>query len=257
MADEETKDEYFHDLESLFYVLCWTCTVQARPNGQKRPKSDFDYMTIVHKWLGKGDSDFSTLGNVKQNNVIIETNFLTTVIKGMHPYFSSFSDVLKKMRKLLFTHENCKDDDFYQEIIAKAEKNLDHEPKDLRIRQMIPIENRVPRCLVQDFKDICADGSKTLPVEPNQPVSDSQSKSQSSTEPEQIKIVGVRKTKFVPIVDVKEEPLVVEEDDDEVGPDDSEDSDGEEERDEENDGEEGEEDDDEGNEGPDDGDVFT
>ncbi len=40
-AGTKFSHDYHHDLESLFYVICWICTMYSGPNGKMRKESEY------------------------------------------------------------------------------------------------------------------------------------------------------------------------------------------------------------------------
>ncbi|KAH8115441.1 hypothetical protein DFH11DRAFT_107087 [Phellopilus nigrolimitatus] len=47
--------EYYHDLESVFYMLCWLCIAQAGPNSKDRQSTEpFVYKDICNWPVGCG-----------------------------------------------------------------------------------------------------------------------------------------------------------------------------------------------------------
>ncbi len=52
-AESTTVHSYYHDLESLFYVLIWVCTMYSGPRGALRDKT-FDYKkSVLSVWNGE------------------------------------------------------------------------------------------------------------------------------------------------------------------------------------------------------------
>ncbi len=48
-----TVHSYYHDLESLFYILIWVCTMYSGPNGAVRDKT-FNYKeSVLSVWNGE------------------------------------------------------------------------------------------------------------------------------------------------------------------------------------------------------------
>ena len=88
--DPQFSHSFFHDLESVFYVICWVFTLYAGPYSTKRLFSfGFPYSkTSVAKWNGdgNGDRDFDTLLDCKRGTVRDPGGFAGT-LKQFSEYF--------------------------------------------------------------------------------------------------------------------------------------------------------------------------
>ncbi|KAH8112638.1 hypothetical protein DFH11DRAFT_1744852 [Phellopilus nigrolimitatus] len=108
MIDQEKnkiRHAYYHDLESIFYVLCWICTAQEGPSNLRR-SLDFDFnSSAVAEWAGYG-KDEPTVEDVrkaKQAVVAKADDFNEYVLGQFAPYFEPLRDCVRDMRTLLIS----------------------------------------------------------------------------------------------------------------------------------------------------------
>jgi len=118
---------YFHDLESLFYVLCWICTLYAGPCDKKRTffKVTFPYRgTTIAVWNGdiSGQNTMVAICNSKIAFALAPDG-LENTIKQFSEYFRPIEECLELLRELLFVSAfgNVKD------LGKKAQKKLELE----------------------------------------------------------------------------------------------------------------------------------
>ncbi|KLO13282.1 hypothetical protein SCHPADRAFT_373622 [Schizopora paradoxa] len=104
VPDVTNPHTYFHDLQSLFFVLCWFCTVpkacQRCACGGNVKHGD----TIRTRWSGF-DYSPSTLQSVlkaKMNDVLSEENFEKKVLKNFHPCYNFLKESVRYCRRVLF-----------------------------------------------------------------------------------------------------------------------------------------------------------
>ncbi|KLO10696.1 hypothetical protein SCHPADRAFT_930384 [Schizopora paradoxa] len=78
---------HFHDLESIFYVICWTCIVYRGPGPEKReivtrkkPYRD----TVVARWNGEGERDLKL-------EYLTFKKFLTIIGEGFNSTIDEFA----------------------------------------------------------------------------------------------------------------------------------------------------------------------
>ena len=99
---------YFHDLQSLFFVLCWFCTV---PKVCKRCACGGDVNhgdTIRTRWSGF-DYSPATLQSVleaKMKDVLSEENFEKNVLKNFHPSYGFLKESVRYYRRVVFGHSD-------------------------------------------------------------------------------------------------------------------------------------------------------
>lgn len=104
---EFTHHHYFHDLESIFYVLCWTCTLHSGPRSTKRQFSNSTLLfpdTSIAKWNGDpgNDTAFDRLASFKRDTVM--GRGLEITIRQFAPYFDDIKSFATRFGKLIFSH---------------------------------------------------------------------------------------------------------------------------------------------------------
>ena len=99
----EVEHRYDHDLESVFYVLCYICCTFSGPNGLRRENFDLETSSLG-SWFGKEKQDMKDTANAKRGTIASKVSF-SHIIKCFDPYFQD--EALKKcmndLRELLFT----------------------------------------------------------------------------------------------------------------------------------------------------------
>lgn len=99
MAMPLVVHRYYHDLESLFYVLCYICCVCAGPNGTFR--KDFDiFDTDLKKWFGKRGQSEVDIGKAKRETVDSDEALETSILTNFHSYFDPLKPYITELRWL-------------------------------------------------------------------------------------------------------------------------------------------------------------
>jgi serine/threonine protein kinase len=95
LASGKTQHEFYHDLESLFYVICYISCVSAGPNGAT---SDVELMdTPLASWLDTENKILPKIGKAKYKTVNNRKDF-ETVLSAFHPYFEPLKPYVRKLR---------------------------------------------------------------------------------------------------------------------------------------------------------------
>jgi hypothetical protein len=81
------KHEFYHDLESLFYVMCYICCVCAGPNNTLREDLDV-FETAVEAWFGKEDQTEQQIGEEKYKTVANSHDFAKMIFPVFTPILS-------------------------------------------------------------------------------------------------------------------------------------------------------------------------
>lgn len=172
---------YFHDLESLFYVLCWICTLYAGPCDKKRTffKVTFPYRgTTIAVWNGDISGQNTMVAICNSKIAFALDDGLESTIKQFSEYFRPIEECLELLRELLFVSAfgNVKDLGKKAQKKVELEKELkDCEPSDrafiIERFNEIPIHMR-PHDIVLDsftlaFKEMedKLSQDETIPVE--------------------------------------------------------------------------------------------
>ncbi|THH03735.1 hypothetical protein EW145_g6048 [Phellinidium pouzarii] len=147
--DNNVPQAYYHDLESVFYVLCWICTTQEGPNSTRR-SPDFNFSgSDVAKWAGYGRDapDIELIRRAKEATVHDALNFEARVLRKFAPYFKPLHSCLNLIRavlifsptgfrpgvdhkKILEDWKDCNDGPFPLEYLANIPPSQ-RDPKDV------------------------------------------------------------------------------------------------------------------------------
>ncbi len=104
-GEKNTVHNYHHDLESLFYVLIWVCTMYSGPNGAVRDKM-FNYKeSVLSVWngemIGKG-RHFPLVAWSKRAVMMNPLPFNNQILTNFSPYFDPIKEDIEKLRNVLF-----------------------------------------------------------------------------------------------------------------------------------------------------------
>ncbi|KAH8113473.1 hypothetical protein DFH11DRAFT_1510273 [Phellopilus nigrolimitatus] len=97
---------YYHDLESIFYILCWICTILQGPNNEERKNFNFA-ASEIGMWAGLHVNN-PNLGDIrvrKQDSIHYLNRFKSNVLGEFSPYFKDLHPCLLAMRWVLFPKE--------------------------------------------------------------------------------------------------------------------------------------------------------
>lgn len=168
MLDEQTVNEthhaYYHDLESVFYTLCWFCISQEGPyntprHGCKLSESICANLKWNHVSLKNSPLDTMQVNKFKpfRNNF----EFRTQVLPHFAPYFQPLKSTLCDLRKIMLTEPSlCKysySDDvelaaINKDILANARERGDS--VDTKLLAHIPSSDRDHRDVFQSLYEI-------------------------------------------------------------------------------------------------------
>ncbi|KAH8112618.1 hypothetical protein DFH11DRAFT_464520 [Phellopilus nigrolimitatus] len=105
VAEEENKIKhaYYHDLESILYVLCWICTAQEGPNNLRRSHDFIFKESAIARWAGYGKNDptMEDIREAKQSMVKDPEDFDKYIVGQFAPYFEPLHKCIRDMRTLL------------------------------------------------------------------------------------------------------------------------------------------------------------
>ena len=91
------KHEYYHDLESLFYVMCYICCICAGSGGVLRENFDI-LQTDINKWYAKKNQTDADIGRTKLETVGSTAYFNRSVLSAFHKHFEPLKSCLRKLR---------------------------------------------------------------------------------------------------------------------------------------------------------------
>ncbi|KAH8112636.1 hypothetical protein DFH11DRAFT_1511626 [Phellopilus nigrolimitatus] len=107
VAEEENKIKhaYYHDLESILYVLCWICTAQEGPNNLRRSRDFIFKESAIAQWAGYGKNDptMRDIRQAKQSMVQNPEDFDKYIVGQFAAYFEPVKDCIRDMRTLLIS----------------------------------------------------------------------------------------------------------------------------------------------------------
>ncbi|KLO04913.1 hypothetical protein SCHPADRAFT_1003147 [Schizopora paradoxa] len=169
--DEPPANNYWHDLESLFYVVCWICTLYRGPNGKRRNEKAVKY-SHADTWEELGTSgDVSGVwqsASVKVGFTINKVTFRRAIERDFHQYFDPMIDCLCEMRDCLFPPHM--DKDYHAFTVAKA-KELEGRTDAEGIRKFrkahlrLPHAERDPKVVFDELFAVVDDALENLPKE--------------------------------------------------------------------------------------------
>ncbi|KAH8112602.1 hypothetical protein DFH11DRAFT_1783717 [Phellopilus nigrolimitatus] len=101
--ENKIKHAYYHDLESILYVLCWLCTAQEGPNNLQRSRDFIFKKSAIAQWAGYGKNDptMEDIRQAKESHVSKAENFDKYIVSQFAPYFQPLRKCIKDMRTLL------------------------------------------------------------------------------------------------------------------------------------------------------------
>lgn len=168
MLDKDVVHEYYHELEAVFYILCWICTRQGGPYGIRRDDdSTFDRRdSILTDWVPRsnGKEDLRTAGCLKSAFVSMPGLFESDILDKIHSYFYPLKDCLWGLRDLLNppSHIGAEKVERIREAWRRGPENQlrpNGEHVDFDERCRIPAKYRDMDGLFDDFEEVL---SKTL-----------------------------------------------------------------------------------------------
>ncbi|KLO10681.1 hypothetical protein SCHPADRAFT_930373 [Schizopora paradoxa] len=155
-----------HDLESLYYVLCWMSTLYAGPHNLRRPfvKSVLPYRkTAVAVWNGEGSDNNSGFQSIQfsKSHYSIPKNF-RKMLEQFSPYFRKTDSCMKHLRRLLFEPkvdlEDPDDAAGYEAMksrlmaaLSKCKSSDPSYPALVKDFERIPIVMRPPEVILHSF----------------------------------------------------------------------------------------------------------
>lgn len=94
---------YWHDVESVLYVLCWVCTLYCGPNNSKRCFADHPFSECeIALWNGGPNETMKSIGGQKLAVVIYAVPFFHIIVRDCHEYFKPLFGLLEDFRDILF-----------------------------------------------------------------------------------------------------------------------------------------------------------
>ncbi|KAH8109294.1 hypothetical protein DFH11DRAFT_1628558 [Phellopilus nigrolimitatus] len=167
LEDQDRKSPlphgYNQDLESVFYIFCWICTVLEGPYGKVRTTDNFKIeMSEVARWAGikNPNHDLDFLSCAKRVVTRNKTEFDRSVIKEIAPYFADLVPCLSSIRKVLFLNPADENMELEDAMII-MEEQMKKAPED-RCKFMTYLAQRKIYASTRTPDDIFAELDKIL-----------------------------------------------------------------------------------------------
>ncbi|KAH8115452.1 hypothetical protein DFH11DRAFT_1726283 [Phellopilus nigrolimitatus] len=97
--------DYYHDLESVFYSLCWLCIAQAGPHSKDRESTEpFVYKTsAIGRWAAAGQDEPYYLGVAYRKRCMVTMThiFEREVRRDFHKYFEVLKPYVSRLREVI------------------------------------------------------------------------------------------------------------------------------------------------------------
>ncbi|KLO18786.1 hypothetical protein SCHPADRAFT_924849 [Schizopora paradoxa] len=171
---------YFHDLESLFYVLCWLFTVFEGPCDTRR---NFSEDTVLYRdtsaaiWNGDvpGSNTIQAIHNSKHAQAADARGFEQTV-KQFADYFQHMSNMMEELRELLYESQDSTDKKkasmeqkkkMLEAVLQNCKSPLESPERVALINNFteIAIHMRPPEIVLDSFTLLFKNMKKNLPEE--------------------------------------------------------------------------------------------
>lgn len=168
--DKPPAHRYWHDLESLFYVVCWICTLYRGPEGKERKTKVYKYSN-ADAWYEQGMSGHIGSvwqgANLKTGFTMYRETFKRAIKRDFHSYFAPMIDCLCDMRDCLFPLHL---DDDYHAVTVAAAKELEGRTDSEGIRKFrkahlrLPHAERDPKVVFDELFAVIDDARENLPT---------------------------------------------------------------------------------------------
>ena len=139
-ATDTIDHKYYHDLESLFYVLCYICCVCSGPNGRARANFDID-QSALKVWFGAGAKNTETVGKLKECIVLLK---FEEVLETFDVYFAPLKNYVRMLHRIATPPLA----DVLEEARMSGKK-----PEELELKQ-IRMEQREPAKYFKAYKEV-------------------------------------------------------------------------------------------------------
>jgi hypothetical protein len=103
MSGSNVEHSAKHDLESVFYVLLYICTMYAGPGKLRINPGLEDATHPFGNWLDKTDIDWHAIAALKSSSFNDPVHTKNVVFKHVHPYFSPLVPMLNSLCDTVYT----------------------------------------------------------------------------------------------------------------------------------------------------------
>ncbi|KLO19004.1 hypothetical protein SCHPADRAFT_85263 [Schizopora paradoxa] len=160
---------YWHDLESLFYVFCWVCTAYSGPGGERREIQDLRE-SHAFKWkvLGASVEDLKVAMDSKHSFTSEGRRFQRDMERDFHRYFAPIFDCVCQMRSCLFPPAFDEDGHKSSTTSMKELEGKEDAEAVRTFRKMhlkLPHEERNPEIVFEELFAVIDDAVEKLPEE--------------------------------------------------------------------------------------------
>lgn len=169
LKNETHAHNYWHDLESLFYVVCWVCTAFSGPYAKRREFGEFS-ASHVYTWryLTASEDHLKQAIDSKLSFTSSDKNFKRDMERDFHHYFAPIFNCVCQMRACLFPPAS--DEDGHKSSPPSA-KELEGGETDEDVRAVrkthlkLPHKLRDPEIVFEELFAIIDDAVEKLPEE--------------------------------------------------------------------------------------------
>ncbi|KLO13796.1 hypothetical protein SCHPADRAFT_997111 [Schizopora paradoxa] len=164
--------KYYHDLESLLYVLCWLCMISAGP-GKYRKLSEYKDSKI-YRWNIQAPTNegMALVGSLKDAFTRNDENMKIEMEDSFNKYFDPILSCLYGLRKCLFPISLEADKDLY-DMTKMTVQNLKNTTKPdehrmfkaARLRLPLGDEDRDSKWVFEDVYSVIDETLRSLPME--------------------------------------------------------------------------------------------
>ncbi|KAH8109274.1 kinase-like domain-containing protein, partial [Phellopilus nigrolimitatus] len=167
-GDPEVAHTYYHDLESIFYVLCWICTVFQGPDSEKREDLDYENTTIAG-WMAQDPEnvDHYHIRLRKKVSVVNRSVFKKDILGQFAPYFDDLHPCLSAMRLVLFNRNAGYDEvkegrEALDKWATMSQRERERAPgkykeKVRQAKRVVPLAYQYEDEVISDLVKICDD----------------------------------------------------------------------------------------------------
>ena len=126
-AGAKTPHRSTHDLESIFYMLVWICTMYMGPRDQERVFQRLEHTPLL-SWCQHSTGGLSGIGDVKLGHCSTQEPFIDRILNNFTAYFDDLKPCCLQLRELFFAspRADVKHDEM-RDVLQKALNELNPE----------------------------------------------------------------------------------------------------------------------------------
>lgn len=155
---------FYHDIESIFYVLTWICQTQEGPNNPPHLEKAKDMH--IRCWYDSIGGDVEMANMLKEVMMEVPSSFRRKILDYLPDYFKPLAPLFRKLRRIIFPIPDPNEDDepldYTEEELEKfaperLKKEVNQKLKDMneiievlgtwvdKLQQDTSISNVIPR----------------------------------------------------------------------------------------------------------------